>query len=478
MTTENKDFKVKNGLQVAEGATFGDAISVGEPTLDEHAATKEYVDTEIFEISLTPGPEGPTGPQGPTGPTGAAGLDGDDGLDGETGPTGPQGPPGAQGDLGPQGAQGDSGPTGPQGEAGPTGPQGELGDTGPTGPQGDLGPTGPQGELGDTGPTGPQGEIGPTGPQGDAGPTGPQGEIGPTGPEGPPGADGAEGVPGLPGVDGLDGAPGPQGDTGPTGPQGPAGEFGGATFDYEFDDETTHTEILGDGLFRFNNATPASATELYIAFVDADDVNVFNFLQTIDDSTSQIKGTFKVTKKTDTNEFAFFSITGSHSHHDDHFHVPITFVSGNAFTPADTEEFYITFQRTGDIGDTGPTGPTGPTGAAGADAPTVTTINAQTAGTYSLVLSDKNKMVEMSNASDNGLYIPLNSSVAFEIGTTITVLQTGVGQTTIYGDSGVTVNATPGLSLRAQWSLVTLIKRATNTWVVSGDLVTTVGGGA
>jgi hypothetical protein len=332
-----------------------------------------------------------------------------------------------------------------------------------------LGPTGP---TGSDGPTGPQGEVGPTGP------TGATGDTGPTGPEGVPGAAGAEGVPGLPGVDGLDGAPGPQGDTGPTGPQGPTGEFGGATFDYIFDDGTTHTEILGDGLFRFNNATPSSATEIYIAFVDADNVDIFNFLQTIDDSTSQIKGTFKVSKKSDTTEFAFFSITGSHSHHDDHFHVPIAFVNGNAFTPADTEEFYITFARTGDVGDTGPTGPTGPTGAAGADAPTVTAINAQTAGTYSLVLSDKNKMVEMSNASDNGLYIPNNSSQAFEIGTTITVLQTGVGQTTIYGDSGVTVNATPGLSLRAQWSLVTLIKRATNTWVVSGDLVTTAGGGA
>jgi hypothetical protein len=57
VTTENKDFKVKNGLQVADGATFGAAISVGEPTLDEHAATKEYVDN----IASTPGPTGPAG---------------------------------------------------------------------------------------------------------------------------------------------------------------------------------------------------------------------------------------------------------------------------------------------------------------------------------------------------------------------------------------------------------------------------------
>ena len=45
MTTENKDFKVKNGLVVANGGTFGSAVTVGEPTLSTHAATKEYVDS-------------------------------------------------------------------------------------------------------------------------------------------------------------------------------------------------------------------------------------------------------------------------------------------------------------------------------------------------------------------------------------------------------------------------------------------------
>ena len=59
---------------------------------------------------------------------------------------------------------------------------------------------------------------------------------------------------------------------------------------------------------------------------------------------------------------------------------------------------------------------------------------------------------------------------SFNIGTAITILQVGSGQTTIVAGSGVTVNATPGLKLRAQWSLVTLVKRATDTWVVSGDL--------
>lgn len=95
--------------------------------------------------------------------------------------------------------------------------------------------------------------------------------------------------------------------------------------------------------------------------------------------------------------------------------------------------------------------------------------NAQTAS-YTLVLSDKDKLVEMDNASANNLTVPLNSSVAFPIGTQITILQTGAGATTIVPTSGVTVNATPGLILRARWSSVTLIKRATDTWVAIGDL--------
>lgn len=97
------------------------------------------------------------------------------------------------------------------------------------------------------------------------------------------------------------------------------------------------------------------------------------------------------------------------------------------------------------------------------------TINATT-GAYTLALTDDNRMVEMNNASGTTLTIPLNSSVAFPIGTMITILQTGAGQTTVAGAAGVTVNGTPGLKLRAQYSAATCIKRATNTWVLIGDL--------
>ena len=103
-------------------------------------------------------------------------------------------------------------------------------------------------------------------------------------------------------------------------------------------------------------------------------------------------------------------------------------------------------------------------------APIITLLTNAQAASYTLVLTDQSDLVEISNASANTLTVPLNSSVAFPVGTTITVLQTGAGQTTITPTGGVTINGTPGLKLRAQWSSATLIKRAENTWVAIGDL--------
>jgi hypothetical protein len=95
--------------------------------------------------------------------------------------------------------------------------------------------------------------------------------------------------------------------------------------------------------------------------------------------------------------------------------------------------------------------------------------NAQGAS-YTTVLADKDKIIEMNVGSANNLTIPLNSSVAYPIGTVINVVQTGTGQTTVVATGGVTINGTPGLKLRAQWSAASVIKRAENTWVLLGDI--------
>ena len=102
---------------------------------------------------------------------------------------------------------------------------------------------------------------------------------------------------------------------------------------------------------------------------------------------------------------------------------------------------------------------------------TALNTNAQTGTTYTLVLTDANNtVVELSNTSAITVTVPLESSVAFPIGAQVQLLQTNTGQVTVAGASGVTVNGTPGLKLRAQWSFATLIKRASNTWVIVGDV--------
>jgi len=96
--------------------------------------------------------------------------------------------------------------------------------------------------------------------------------------------------------------------------------------------------------------------------------------------------------------------------------------------------------------------------------------NRQTAS-YTLVLGDADKLVEINNASANNLTIPLNSSVAFATGTQILLAQYGAGQTTIVATSGVTIRSNGAkLKLNAQYSGATLIKIDTNEWYLFGDI--------
>jgi hypothetical protein len=99
-------------------------------------------------------------------------------------------------------------------------------------------------------------------------------------------------------------------------------------------------------------------------------------------------------------------------------------------------------------------------------------INAQTGTTYTFVLSDAGKLVTLNNASAITVTIPLNSSVAFPIGTHIDCMQLGAGKVTFSPTSGVTLNSkSSNKSIGAQYVGVTLVKINTDTWVLFGDLV-------
>jgi hypothetical protein len=96
--------------------------------------------------------------------------------------------------------------------------------------------------------------------------------------------------------------------------------------------------------------------------------------------------------------------------------------------------------------------------------------NAQGGSTYTIAQTDAGKVVELSNSVGVTLTVPTNATVPLAIGTQINLLQTNSGQVTVAAAGGVTVNGTPGLKLRTQWSFATLIKRSSDLWVLVGDL--------
>lgn len=278
------------------------------------------------------------------------------GAAGYTGSKGDLGFTGSKGDTGFTGSQGDVGYTGSTGAAGFTGSKGDTGSTGFTGSKGDTGTTGDTGftgSFGATGFTGSQGNFGFTGSQGANGFDGSKGDVGYTGSSGNDGFTGSKGDAGFTGSQGTTGFTGSKGD------QGPAGTFGGAAFEYIYSTSTSDSPTAG--YVDFSNTSLNSANTLYIPFSDALGANSYSFLQTIDDSTSAIKGHFSMADKANNLNYAMFSIIGTHTQHADHFHVPISYLSGST-TFTDNANVVITFARTGDVGDQGPTGYTGSKG--------------------------------------------------------------------------------------------------------------------
>lgn len=100
-----------------------------------------------------------------------------------------------------------------------------------------------------------------------------------------------------------------------------------------------------------------------------------------------------------------------------------------------------------------------------------------TTNAYTLVASDASNILLASNSTTAGtINIPTNASVAFPIGTQLTVIQTTSGQLTIQATTSgtTTINSTGGTAiapkLRATFSAATLLKTATDTWYVFGDI--------
>jgi hypothetical protein len=154
-------------------------------------------------------------------------------------------------------------------------------------------------------------------------------------------------------------------------------------------------------------------------------------------------------------------------------------------SPGDKALYWTVKNRPGQTGATGLrglTGVAGPTGAAGADGAdgadgaagarsTAQAINAQTGTTYTLVAADAGKLVTLSNAAAITLTVPQDSAATLAIGTTVDLMQLGVGELTVVAGTGATLRlGGETATARAQYSRVMLQKISANTWVVYEDL--------
>jgi hypothetical protein len=128
--------------------------------------------------------------------------------------------------------------------------------------------------------------------------------------------------------------------------------------------------------------------------------------------------------------------------------------------PANTSIIWADTATTGSVGPTGPTGPTGPAG----DWSTAQAVESFTTG--NLTSASIGKLLYNTAACT----LTLTSSTGFSIGQRVDLARLNAGAFVVAQGSGATVVATPGYTLRAQYSSASIICAASNTYLVVGDL--------
>ena len=104
------------------------------------------------------------------------------------------------------------------------------------------------------------------------------------------------------------------------------------------------------------------------------------------------------------------------------------------------------------------------------------TIGSDQTADYTAVLADQYQvLVPMNKATAVAFKIPTDASVAYPVGTAITILNKGVGAVTISAvTSGTTTinsaGAVPSAPTLAQYKSAACIKTAANTWYIVGAI--------
>jgi hypothetical protein len=363
-----------------------------------------------------------------------------------------------QGTTGTQGVQG---PTGTQGVQGLLGNQGVQGITGAVAAQGIQGTTGIQGSLGTQGATGPQGIQGTTGTQGTTGIQGNLGTQGTTGPQGVQGTIGTQGVTG----------------TGYTGVTSTTSATPASSGSITLTTNTQGSFVTGNRVRAVNtvsnyfegNVTITSGTTFAIASTFSVGTTLASNWTITLAGERGVQGTQGTTGTQGVQGLGFAQLQGIQG---------TTGLQGNIGSPGSTGaqgtaglqglQGFGFAQLQGPQGTAGLQGTTGTQGVQGTYAATYS-IGTKTSNTNS-TLADAAAVVFMNVASANTYTIL--SGTGFPAGTSLSIIQTGAGQTTING-SGVTIQSTASTPsaprLRTRYSAASAVYDGT-TWFVYGDI--------
>jgi hypothetical protein len=143
--------------------------------------------------------------------------------------------------------------------------------------------------------------------------------------------------------------------TGDKGDTGDAGTPSGTRWAF---DSSTSMADPGTGNIRLNDGTLSSVTGAAISDLCAEvgnpDMSAF-VLSWDDSTTTALRGTLKLTKESDQENFAIYSITGASTDNSGWTQLVLTHVTSHG-TLSDTDVLVVSHSRTGDVGASGATG--------------------------------------------------------------------------------------------------------------------------
>jgi hypothetical protein len=117
---------------------------------------------------------------------------------------------------------------------------------------------------------------------------------------------------------------------------------------YTFSTTTTDSDP-GAGTLRANNATFGSITQLFIDNADAAGATVTTWLDSLDDSTSEVKGTLRIEQLSAPTTYMEFNVTGTITDGTGYRKVTVTPMTSNG-TLSDGASIVVTWFRAGDQG--------------------------------------------------------------------------------------------------------------------------------